>query len=245
MLGDRARLDGAFHADEAPAHEVGRLDPHDQALVTHRHLGGGRGLHVGDVLLVARPPHAVAHDVEEREDAGPRTVDDQPLEVVEVAPAGAAGVGDGRHARPQGEAVGIDAVVARVRPPLAGPREDVDVDVNQSGSDVQPVQFHGLERQGGVDLRAHGGDLAGADGHVAVAVDLVAGIDDVSAAEQEIILRRRTRRLSPCAASQQQREERWEPSHGRPRGSLFGRKAPPARERQVGRGARNHGIPTS
>ena len=59
------------------------------------------------------------------------------LEVLEVAPAGAAGVGHGRDARAEREAVGIDAVVARVGPPLAGAGEDVHMDVDQSRRDVQ------------------------------------------------------------------------------------------------------------
>ena len=100
-------------------------------------------------------------------------IDDPRLEVLEVPPARAAGVGHGRHARAEREAVGIDAVVAGVRPPLAGPGEDVHVDVDQSRRHVQARDVDGLEGASRVDLRRHGGDLAAADGHVADGVDLV------------------------------------------------------------------------
>ena len=127
------------------------------------------------VLLESRAAHPIADDVQEREDAGPRAVDDPRLEVLEVAPAGAAGVGHGRDARAEREAVGIDAVVARVRTPFAGAGEDVHVDVDKPGRDVQPRDVHGLECLGRVDLRRDGGDLAAADGHVGDRVDLFLG----------------------------------------------------------------------
>ena len=63
-------------------------------------------------------------------------VDDPRLEILEVPPAGAAGVGHGRDARAEREAIGIDAVVAGVGPPLAGAGEDVHVDVDQARRDV-------------------------------------------------------------------------------------------------------------
>ena len=43
--------------------------------------------------------HAGADDVEERDHPGLRPIDDALLEVLEVAPARAAGVIDGRHTR--------------------------------------------------------------------------------------------------------------------------------------------------
>ena len=69
----------------------------------------------------------------------------EPLEVIEVAPAGAAGVGHGRHARTEREAVGIDAVVAGIRPPLARAGEDVHVDVDQARRHVEALHVHGLQ----------------------------------------------------------------------------------------------------
>ena len=61
-----------------------------------------------------------------------RAIDDALLEVLEVAPARAAGIGDGGHAVAQREAVGIHAVVAGVGAALAGAGVDVDVNVDRA-----------------------------------------------------------------------------------------------------------------
>ena len=50
---------------------------------------------------------------------------------------GATGVGHGRYARSDREAVGIDAAVAGIRPALAGAGVDVHVDVHESRGYVQ------------------------------------------------------------------------------------------------------------
>ncbi len=68
---------------------------------------------------------------------GPGPVDDPLLEVVEVPPALRSGVGHGRDARAEGEAVRVDAAVSGVRPALAGPGVDVHVDVDQPRRDVK------------------------------------------------------------------------------------------------------------
>ena len=100
--GDRARLDGPVDGNEVPAHVVCRLDPHDQPLVAQSPSPPPawpacrrRSARIVD------PAHPVADDVEEREDAGPRAIDDSRLEILEISPAGAAGVGHG-WSRPTG-----------------------------------------------------------------------------------------------------------------------------------------------
>ena len=72
-------------------------------------------------------------------------IDDLCLEVVEVAPAGAARIGDRGDADAEREPIGIDAVVAGVRPFLAGAREDVGVDVDEPRCHVQAGDVHHLE----------------------------------------------------------------------------------------------------
>ena len=67
----------------------------------------------------------------------------------------------------EGEAIGVDAVVARIRPPLARPGEDVNVDIDQPWRDIESRDLDGLDRQRRVDLLAHRGDLAVVNGHVA------------------------------------------------------------------------------
>ena len=114
--GDGAGFDGALDRRPLRTGIVRRLDPDDEALVLERHLGSRLGLHVGEVLLELAAAHAVADDVDERQHARPRSVDDPGLEVLEVPPAGAAGVGDRRHADAEAEPVGIDTVVPGVQP---------------------------------------------------------------------------------------------------------------------------------
>ena len=46
-----------------------RFDAHDDILILHRHRGGGRSLHVGEIVFVPAAAHSVAHDVQERQHA--------------------------------------------------------------------------------------------------------------------------------------------------------------------------------
>ncbi len=114
-------------------------------------------------------------------------------EVLEVAPAGAAGVGDGGHPDAEGEPVRIDAVVAGVGILLAGPGEDVDVDVDQAGRHVEPRRVHDLERLPRWDALLDRGDLPSRDGHVAHGAQAAGGIDHVPVPEEQVVsgLRRR------------------------------------------------------
>ena len=59
------------------------------------------------------------------------------------------------------------------------------------GVDVQARDVDRLQRVGGIQIRGDGGDLAAGDRHVAHGADLVARIDDVAAAQQQIVLRLR------------------------------------------------------
>ena len=159
-----------------------RLDADNHAGVTAGQIGGGLRLHVGEILFELAAPHAVADDVEEGQDARLRSIDDAGLEVVEVAPAGAAGVDDGRHADAQGEAVGIDAVVPGVRPRLTRAGVDVRMNVDEPGCHVEPAHVDRLQRVGGIELLSDRRDLARGDGDVAHSADGIARVDDVAPA---------------------------------------------------------------
>ena len=154
-----------------------------------RHLRGRLRLHVREVLLELPSPHAVADDVEEGEDARAGAVDDPLLEVGEVPPAGASRVHHRRDAHPQREAVGVEAVVAGVGALLARAREDVDVHVHEARGDVETGDVHDLEGLGGIDLRGDGRDLPAGDRHVAHGARPALRVDDVPAAEQQVVLR--------------------------------------------------------
>ena len=103
-----------------------------------RHVGGGLHFHVREIVLELPASHAVADDVEEGKHTCFRTIDHARFEVVEIPPAGAAGVGDGRHADPEGETIRIDATVAGVGTWLASAGVDVRMDIDQAGRHVQP-----------------------------------------------------------------------------------------------------------
>ena len=146
--------------------------------MTTGHVSRRLRLHVREVLLVLRAAHPVADDVEECEDAGLRSIDDARLEVVEVPPARAARVGDGRYADAQGEAVWIDAAVSGVRPRLTRAGIHMHMDVDESGRHVQPGDVDRLQRICGVQLLGNRRNLAAGDRDIAHGADRVARIDD-------------------------------------------------------------------
>jgi hypothetical protein len=71
----------------------------------------------------------------------------------------------------------------------------VGVDVDEAGGDVEAGDVDDLEGLGRVDAGGDGGHLAARDGDVAHGVDPVPGIDDVPAAQQDVVLRLRGRSL--------------------------------------------------
>ncbi len=185
----RARLDGALDGRPLWSGIVRRLDPDNQPRMTASHVGRRLHLHVGEILFVLRAAHAVADDVEEREDAGLRSIDDARLEVLEVPPAGAAGVGDGRHADAKGKAVRIDAAVPGVRPRLTRAGIDVRMDIDEPWRHVEPGDVNRLQRIRGIQLLGDRRNLAAGDRDIAHGADRVARIDDVATAQQQVVLR--------------------------------------------------------
>ena len=116
---------------------VRSLDANDEPRMTERHVGRRLRLHVGEVLLELVAAHPVADDIEKCQNPRLRAIDDARLEVVEVAPARSAGVGDSRHPGAKREPIRIDTVVAGVRSRLTGASVDVRMQIDQAGDDVQ------------------------------------------------------------------------------------------------------------
>src|SRR3954467_394987 len=112
------------------------LDADDQAGILERHFSGSITVHVLEILLEVRSAHAAAHDIEHGQNTRFGAVDNALLEVLEVAPAGTAGVNDGGDAYAEGKAVGINAVVAGIGITLTSPGIDVSMNVNEAGSDI-------------------------------------------------------------------------------------------------------------
>ena len=162
---------------------MGGLDPHDQPLVAEGHVGRGLGLHVLEVLLgpdSCMPPATMLRNAKTRV----RAIDDAGLEVREVAAAGGAGVSHAGHPRADGETVGVNAVVAGIRPSLARSRVNVNMNIDQPRRHEKPGDIHGFERGGRVDRGFHGRDLALRDGDVANRADLVSRVDDMPTMKQ-------------------------------------------------------------
>src|SRR5215475_8176430 len=111
---------------------MGRLDPYDQTLMAKRHFSRRLRFHLSKVLLKLPAPHAIADNIDERQHSGLGTIDDPLLEVLEISPARASGVGDRGDSRPESEAVGINAIIPSIGPPCASPCEDMNMNVNET-----------------------------------------------------------------------------------------------------------------
>ena len=106
---------------------------------------------------------------------------------------------------------GIDAVVAGVRSRLAGAGVHMRVNVDEAGADEEPWtidRFHGIRR---IDLRRDGGDLSAGDRHVPNGADAVSRIDEVAAAKQQVVSRRREHVRTADAAIQTSHERSRRP----------------------------------
>ena len=107
-----ARLDGPVHRIPFGAPVVGGLDADNHLrMLPDPHHRQAR-IHVGEILLERSSFHAGPDDVDEGEHAREGTIDDLPLELIEVAPARAAGVHDRRHAGARRVRVWLDGHVA-------------------------------------------------------------------------------------------------------------------------------------
>jgi len=107
---------------------------------------------------------------------------------LEIPPAGGSGVHHRGDAGPEAESVGQDTVVAGPGVAQTGGGEQVDVDVDEAGRHIQAADVDRLLRLRGVDRGPEGGNLAATNGHVHAPVDVVPGIDDVAALEEQLIL---------------------------------------------------------
>ena len=179
-VGLASGLDRARHRLPLRSHVVGHLHADDHVLVGERPLGGELRVHVAEVLLDGAALHAVPHDVQEGEDAGLRPIDDLGLELREVAPARAADVHHRRLPGAERVAVGRHragpvAVLRVLRAP-----EQVGVDVDEAGRDVQPSRVDHPCGVCGRNVGGDGRDLPVGDRDVPHGVDAVARVDDVA-----------------------------------------------------------------
>ena len=190
---DLAHLDRASKRIPLRTRVMRALHPDDDAFVFEGHFRGRLHLHVVEVLLVLAAGLAEPDDVDHREDPGPGTVDDPVFHVLEVAPAGAARVDEGRDAVAKAEAVGIDGLVFGGEAPAIGGPVGVRVDVDESGSDVETLDVDRLERLRCRDVGRHGGNLAVLDRHITDGAQVVPAVDDMPPLQEQVVAGRRLR----------------------------------------------------
>ena len=175
------------------------LDPHDHAAVFADSHGRQSRIHVGEILFERPAFHAGSHDVDEGEHARKRPIDDLRFELREIAPPRAPDVHDRRDSRTRRVRIGLHSDVPVAEVSVVGAVEDVRVEVNQPGNDVQAVRVGHAAGTGRVDLSRHFSDLAARDRHVHHRIDSVPWIDDMASTNQEVesrLLRKARRQAS-------------------------------------------------
>ena len=185
-----AGLDGLLHGDEVGLLPVCGLNADDDVAVLFDGLRKRIEVHVvfvllGDIVVIG---HARSDNVDEGEDAGGGIVNDAATELGKVTPARGAGVGDGGNAVWDGHDVGGDGEVAVAPGVVAKSEEDVHVDVDEPGREIETGDVDGLFGGAGGNGRFDGGDLAVENGYVPFRVDVVFRIDDMAVAKDEIVL---------------------------------------------------------
>ncbi len=186
-IGPGARDHRLLHRNPFRAVEVRRLDADDHLRIARRHLGGGLAVHVEGVLFVAAAAHPSAHDVEHHQDAGLGAIDDAVLEVFEIAPAGAAGIDHGGDAGAEGETVRQNTEIAGIGAALARAGIVVGVQVDQAGRHIHAAHIDGLDRVRRLEIGRDLGDMAILDGDIHHRIDMVLGVDDMPAAQQQVV----------------------------------------------------------
>src|SRR6476469_1048546 len=96
-MGDFSDLLGFLVGRPFRPAEMRALDANDHAFVLKGHIRRWFDLHILEVLFDGTGAHAGADNVEEGQDAGPGTVDDSILKVLEIAPSGRARISHGGH----------------------------------------------------------------------------------------------------------------------------------------------------
>ena len=128
--------DRAIHRSPRRRLEVGGLHACDHVPMHMREAGNLSCVEVP--LFGVLGHHAVAGNVDERQRACGRAIDDRRAKALKIAPAGASGIDHGRHAGSEAEAVRPHAGVAGPGACDPGCGEEAGVDAHQIRTDAQP-----------------------------------------------------------------------------------------------------------
>src|SRR5688572_14809061 len=111
------------------------------------------------------------------------------FELLEISPPTPAGVHHGGHAAAEGKSVRRYAAGAVAQVGFGfGAVVNVNVDVDQTRSHEQSGSVDYLSGLCGWNVGCYLGDLAGSNGHIQDGIDLIPGINDVSAFDKKIEL---------------------------------------------------------
>src|SRR5262249_47340640 len=114
---------------------------------------------------------------------------DSGLEIVEGAPSRRPRVGDSGHSHAQGVAIWLEAPRAARVAVLGEARVDVDVDIDEARSHIPTGGIDGFRGARRRDVCRHGSDLTLLEGDVPNCAEIVLAIDDVTALDQQVIIR--------------------------------------------------------
>jgi len=172
---------GGFHTDD----EVG---------IFVDGVGAAFDVHFINTLFEAAA-HAVGNNVEESEDTDAGVIHDTLFFLKKGFGTGGTGVDHGGDPRGEDE-VGGNGIRFDVRTSFgfkpierSATGSDVDVDIDQARSDVEAGDVDDLFCGGGGNVFFDSGDSSGGDGDIHEAVNVIGGVDDVAAFEEDLVAR--------------------------------------------------------
>jgi len=174
---------------------VRRFHSHDQVGIFFDGVSAAFDVHLVDALLQAAA-HAIGNDVEESEHADLGMVDDAFFFLKKSFGAGSTRVNDGGDAGLQGKIGGnaewrFVGTRFRIKPVQRGSaNSDVVVDVDEARSDVETGNVDHFSGRSGGNFFVDEGDFSARDGNIHRSIDVIGGIDDMAALQDEIIARR-------------------------------------------------------
>lgn len=171
---------------------VGRFHTDDEVGIFLDGVGAALHIHFVDILFETTA-HTVGDNIEEGEDADGGVIHDAFFFLEKGFRASGTGVDDGGDAGLQdeisGNGVGLDVGAGgRIKPverrTTVG---NVHVNIDKAGSDIEAGDIDHLGGGGSWDIFLYRGDFAGGDRDIHDAINVVGGIDDVAAFQDEII----------------------------------------------------------
>src|SRR5882724_11690434 len=126
---NRSRLYGLLIRLPLRPCEVRAFDSYNESGILQGHLSCRHTIHIFEVVLELPTTHPRSDNIQLCQHTGLRTVDDAIFEIREVSPARSTSIHDCCYSNPEGEAIGIDAIIACIRISLTRSCVDVSMQV--------------------------------------------------------------------------------------------------------------------